>query len=203
MSKNLFMMCEKLNPKAFTTLLDGYQIRHLKEDELDIWKTIHFDNDEDKKQYKSFMDQYFNDVYSSNKELFFKQCLVVINKENQIIGTCFLWQAYQTITTVHWFKVVNEEEGKGIGRALLSKVLSEVTTKDMPIYLHTHPECKKAIKLYLDFGFNFIEDLVIGTRENHISEFIEEFNELYGNITLKKAPKLFLEVTKNNIIDEF
>ena len=35
---NIFMMCEKLNEDALREIPEGYHIRNIRKDELDIWK---------------------------------------------------------------------------------------------------------------------------------------------------------------------
>jgi hypothetical protein len=39
--KNLFMMCEGLNPAALTQLSAAYYVRTCRKDELDVWKAMH------------------------------------------------------------------------------------------------------------------------------------------------------------------
>ena len=51
-------------------------------------------------------------------------CLPV-QKRDLPVGTCFLWKAYGKLDTLHWLKVKPEYEGKGIGRALIARVLQE------------------------------------------------------------------------------
>jgi hypothetical protein len=40
--KNLFMMCDRLNPRALRPLPDGYHVRYCRRDELAIWKAMPF-----------------------------------------------------------------------------------------------------------------------------------------------------------------
>jgi len=78
----------------------------------------------------------------------------------------FIRQAYGQITTVGWFRVLPEHEGKGLGRALLSELLR---TALCPVYLHTQPTSICAIKLYSDFGFDLIINPAIGYRKNDLA----------------------------------
>ena len=56
-------------------------------------------------------------------------------------------------------KRVLANEGKGLGRALLTEILKNA---GLPIYLHTQPTPARAIKLYSDFGFKLTTDPIIG-----------------------------------------
>ena len=116
--------------------------------------------------------------------------------------------AYNKITTIHWFKVVKKHEGLGIGRALLSYVLNDITEKEYPIYLHTQPSSFRAIKLYSDFGFKLLTNSVIGYRPNDINECMPilkryMFQKDYEKLRTAEAPKEFHETVKLSIINEF
>ena len=74
---NIFMMCEKINEDALREIPEGYHIRNIRKDELNIWKEFPFDNEEDKKEYYDFMTNYFNDVYKSKEEEFYNSYLFI------------------------------------------------------------------------------------------------------------------------------
>lgn len=205
---NIFMMCESLNYSALSDLPNGYYFRNCKKDELDIWKAMPFDDAETASEYYNFMTDYFNDVYAEKGDLFFDKCIFVCNKENQPIGTCFAWKAYNTITTIHWWKVSKDYEGRGIGRALLSHILRSITPEDFPVFLHTQPESFRAIKLYADFGFSFLEDKMIGHRKNHYFKSVPVLKELipekfYVTFTTSKAPEFFLKAVASSLVNQF
>lgn len=79
---NLFMMCKSINKNALSYIPNGYHIRNCKRDELNLWLEFPFDNEEDKKNYRSFMEQYFKDVYGSNEDLFFEKCLFICDEND-------------------------------------------------------------------------------------------------------------------------
>ena len=199
---NIFMMCNKLNASALSDLPEGFYIRNCRKNELEIWKAMPFDDEKLAKEHYIFMTDYFNDVYASKGDLFFKKCLFVCNKNDIPIATCFVWKAYGLINTVHWFKVIKSYEGKGIGRALLSIIMQGLSKDEYPIYLHTQPASYKAIKLYSDFGFDLISSKeLIGIRENQLEGSlpilkkympIEEFNKL----RISEAPQSLIETLK-------
>lgn len=196
MDRNLFMICTRLNAQAFSKLPPGFTVRTLRREELSFWKAMPFD-DEYSAESAAYMDDFFRMTYAAQEELFFQRVIVVCDQNDQIVATCFLWQAYGLFTTVHWFKVVKAYEGRGIGRALLTLVFKDVTDADLPIYLHTQPESFRAIKLYSDFGFDLLTDAWIGQRENHLAQslpFLKETMPLkdYAQLRFAVAPAEFI-----------
>lgn len=205
---NLFMMCEVLNKDALSDIPKGYSIRNCGRDELDIWCEFPFDNECEKIKNKSYMEQYFENVYRSNEDAFWKSCLFICDKNNIPVGTCFAWKAYGNITTIHWFKVRKEYEGRGIGRALISNIMNALPPGDFPVFLHTQPGSYRAIKLYSDLGFSFLTDHEIGYRKNELDvtlPFLKEKMPLrdYNNLKFANAPKEFLLAAKTSETAQF
>ncbi len=205
--KNIFMMCEKLNKNALTKLPDGFYIRHPREDEIDLWCYFPFDSKEEQLKNYDYMLDYFNKVY--DKDLFLKTCLFVCEeKTDKPVCTCFIWKSYDKINTIHWFKTLKEYEGKGIGRALLSAIMSSLDDKDFPIYLHTQPSSFRAIGMYSSFGFKIVTNEKIGYRKNEYKEslpilkyFMREKD--YKKLEFVKADKIFDESAKSSKISQF
>lgn len=199
--KNIFMMCKTLNRTALTPLPDGFHIRNCRKDELDIWMAMPFDRPAEAIAYKKFMEDFFATTYGRREELFYKKTLFVCNPSDQPIATCLLWKAYQEFNTIHWLKVIKEYEGLGIGRALLSIILKDLTTEEFPIYLHTQPGSYRAIKLYSDFGFELLSDSSIGNRENDLEECLPLLQAYmpqkdFEQLSIGKAPAYFLNKLK-------
>ena len=161
-SLNLFMQCDSPNKKAFSELPTEYNFRLCQPAELEIWKRIIVHE-----QYVDYVTEYYNKIYAKNEDEFFRHCWFVCNKDNIPVASCLLWQSYGLITTIGWYAVSPEHEGKGLGRALMSKIL---TNEKFPIYLHTQPTSARAIKLYSDFGFKLITDPIIGYRKNDVEQ---------------------------------
>jgi ribosomal protein S18 acetylase RimI-like enzyme len=205
---NLFMMCEKLNKNACKELPEGFFVRSLKKEELEIWKRIPFDDEKTANEYYNFMTDYFNNNYSQNEKEFFKKCKVVVDKNDKIVATCFVWKVYDKINTIHWLKVVKNYEGLGIGKALLTIVMKDLNEKDYPVFLHTQPGSFRAIKLYTDFGFCLLTNEYIGNRQNHLKESLPYLKEnmiknYFENLKFKEAPKYFLDIVKISTLERF
>jgi ribosomal protein S18 acetylase RimI-like enzyme len=206
--KNLFMMCRSLNKYALYYLPKGYRLRLCRRDEWDLWKRMPFDDEKTAEEYAGYMTEFFNKVYGTKKDLFFKKCLFACDKNDTPVGTCFAWKAYDKITTIHWLKVLKEYEGQGIGRALLSAVMRNIPEDEYPVYLHTQPASFRAVKLYCDFGFAFLTDPVIGYRKNDLDEclpYLKHFmyQEAYQKLRFEKAPEDFLNAVKSSYVNEF
>lgn len=80
---------------------------------------------------------------------FVRDCLT-----NEIIGTASLWRGdlFGTeLDRVHWVAVHPAHNGRGIGKALLSKILKQAITEK--IYLTTQTWSYPAIAMYRKFGF--------------------------------------------------
>lgn len=206
--KNLFMMCRKLDNDATRELPNGFHVRYCRKNELDIWKAMHFDTLELATKYYDFMKEYFNDVYLPKGDLFFQRCIFVCDQEDKPIGTCFLWKSYNSIWTLHWFKVLKDYEGEGVGRALLSIVMKNLPENEYPIFLHTQPESYRAIKLYSDFGFCLLADPVIGNRQNDLDECLPVLQRYmlqsdFEKLEFGHAPQFFLDAVCSTKMNEF
>lgn len=205
---NIFMMCDKLNTNALSKIPNNFHIRNCKPEELKIWLEFPFDNEEDKKKYKEFMINYLNNVYSNNLEEFYNRCLFLCDQNDNPVSTCFIWKSYNQINTIHWFKTLKEYEGKGLGRALLSYIMSNLKEEDYPIFLHTQPSSFKAIGLYSDFGFKIVTNPTIGYRDNNYEEclpILKHFmkKESFDKLQFIEAPSIFDESAKKSKINQF
>lgn len=197
--KNVFMMCEALNPDALSELPAGYFVRNCRRDELDIWKAFPFDEVGFNEEYDRFMTDFFTTTYGGKEDLFFAKTLFVCNRQDKPVATCLIWKAYDEFNTIHWFKVLKEYEGQGIGRALLSILMRDLKAEDYPVYLHTQPASFRAIKLYSDFGFSLLSGEKFGTRTNDLDEYLpilEEFmpSEYFRKLKFTAVPKEFEKI---------
>ena len=210
-SKDLFMMCTALNLSALREIPQGFHFRMCRPDELDTWKMMHLDFPQTPEQFNTnmqFMTDYYNRLYAEKSNLFFQKCLFVCNENDTPIGRGFVWKAYGSVNTIHWYKVLKEYENRGIGRAILTAIMKDLTEADYPVFLHTHPSSFRAIKLYSDFGFRLISDPVVGYRNNDIEECLPILKRFmpksdFDKLMIVKAPQYFLDTAASSKDEEF
>ena len=205
---NVFMLCERADETAYREMPTGYHTRLCQPDELRIWKRMPFDDEQTAEQYVSFMNDFFNAVYAPKGNLFFETCFFVVDENDKPVGTGFSWEAYDAVTTIAWYKVKKEYEGRGIGRALLTKIMRGLSPSDYPILLHTQPSSDRAIKLYSDFGFKLITDAKVGRRDNHLERCLPVLRAAmpkkdFDNLKFTAAPKPLLDFLSAQTLDEF
>lgn len=206
--QHLFMICTAISRDAFSSLPEGLVFRKCQKNELRTWMHLQFDSVEEALLHEPFMTDYFYRVYHQGQESFFDRCTFVCDSNDKVVASAFLWKAYGQIWTLHWFKVNKQCEGRGIGRALLTHLLHDLSEDHLPIYLHTHPTSERAIKLYLDFGFRFLNDPWIGKRFNAFPQISSELASKFP-ITLQaakaslQAPKSFLTIVNQKHYEEF
>jgi GNAT superfamily N-acetyltransferase len=204
---DLFMICREVNHAADRELPTGYTIRACREDEYEVWRDIQSDPAA-RDIYYPMLDEYFANVYAPRGKLFYDVCRLVISPVGKAVASCFIWRAYGKFTTLHWLKTLPELEGLGIGRALIASVLSEVAAGDMPIYLHTHPGCLRAIKLYSDFGFKLATNAKVGARENGLLTALPYFKEnmpeaAYAGLRFDVIDGEFVRAVEGEEINQF
>lgn len=205
---NLFMRCEKLNEKALTDLNKAYYFRNCRPEELEIWKAFPFDTEEVPTEYEGFMNQFIQEVYGDKMDTFYKNTLFVCNQVDQPLATCSHWKAYGKINTIHWLKTLKAYEGKGIGRALFSKIMSGFKKRDYPIYLHTQPGSFRAIKLYTDFGFKLLKGGPIGTRSNDLEKCLPILRtfmptDAFSSLKIEETPNRLIKAVEDETIIQF
>ena len=197
---NLFMQCETPDKTAFCELPSEFSFRLCRRDELDVWKHV-----VSEEQYVSYVTEWFEQFCANYADEFFRRCMFVCDHDDKPVASTYIWRSYGKINTVGWYRVLPEYEGRGLGRALLSKILSDT---DFPVYLHTQPTSARAIKLYSDFGFKLLTDPVIGYRKNNLTESLPYLQRVlpesdYTKLRFAEADKALLEAALSSEIREF
>lgn len=202
---NLFMMCGRLNAAALTAVPSGFHIRACRPDEVELWKRIHFDAEAEAAENLDYMTGFFHRVYAPEGSTFFERCLFICDADDRPVGACASWRNFGCATTIHWFKVVREYEGRGLGRALLSEIMRRIPADEYPVFLHTQPASFRAIRLYSDFGFALLTDAQVGHRSNDLSLALPHLRKVmpesvYGDLKYESAPEWFLAAA--NTVDQ-
>ncbi|WP_271001449.1 GNAT family N-acetyltransferase [Listeria seeligeri] len=96
----------------------------------------------------------FQTEFGNEKEKLAKRCLFVQTANEEIVGTAMLWNGDtfgELASRIHWVAVLDTHGGKGIAKALLTKIHS--LNKNDFVYLTTQTGSYQAIYLYQKFGF--------------------------------------------------
>ena len=201
---NLFMMCRALDRSALTAPPAEYPIRSLARNELPLWLDLQCEGGED----RVYLESYFRRVYAPQEDEFWRRCLVICDAQDRPAGTCMAWRAYGCLTTVHWFRVRASLEGRGLGRALLSRVMTSLSPEEFPVYLHTQPASFRAVKLYTDFGFALLRDPRVGFRDNGLSLALPYFRQVmpppaYASLRFEWADDALLRAAASTTDPQF
>jgi len=111
-------------------------------------------------QFDSFgeAEKYFVEEFMRYPNDLSKKCVFVRDEAGKTVGTASIWRGIQfgqELHRVHWVAVHPHHQGKGIAKALISKVLDiyNALSYKHVVYLTSQTWSYKAIRIYLDFGF--------------------------------------------------
>lgn len=150
-------------------LPEGFEfIPYEKGDETD-WAEIEasvLEFDSKKEALGYFKERYMDDIRELER-----RCMFVKDKSGMKVATLTAWWDYSEQRRdpwLHWFAVKPEFQGKGIGGALLSRVMKLTVDMegDVDVYLKTQTWSHRAIKLYLRQGFGFTDESKLGRWHN-------------------------------------
>lgn len=111
-------------------------------------------------QFESFGEaiNYIHNMFETHESLVKSRMIFVKDPKQNIVATCTLWAGHhfgKPLQRLHFLCVNPEHEGKGIAKALVSKILElhKLVNPNEPIYLTTQTWSYPAINIYLSFGF--------------------------------------------------
>jgi ribosomal protein S18 acetylase RimI-like enzyme len=205
---NIFMICDAINSEALSELTPEYTFRNCLPEDLELWKAFPFDSSTVPPEHEGFMNQFIQDTYSKDMEIFYKNTIFICDLSNNPIATCSHWKAYGKFTSIQWLKTLKSQEGKGLGRAVLSKVVRQIKSNEYPIYLHTQPGSYRAIQLYSDFGFKILRGGKLGTRTNDLEKCIPILKEFipqsyFEKLQIIDTPKEFISLLETETTIQF
>lgn len=150
---DLLMECELTEAIPSYELPEGYRFAFYQPGDRDAWIAV----EQSAKELKSFeqgvevWQQYYGKVESQMHD----RMLFIVNPEGEKVATA---TAYPTdepgLGQVHWVAVKREEQGKGLARPLIAKVLEVLAGHGCQrAFLHTQTVTWVAVRLYQQFGF--------------------------------------------------
>ena len=190
--KSILMVCRELNRSALSSLPPGLRLRRCSSDELEVWKELQAAPRDGAS--RESLDEYYEKWFAPYEDLFFRSCLLVCDERDTPIATGFIWKPPSQPTLVHWIKVLQAYEGRGIGRALVSELMRGLPAEDYPVYLHTQPASYRAIKLYSDLGFDLVAPPgSIDGRPNELEEALPILEQQMPNEAFRRLRVVKLE----------
>ena len=126
-------------------------------------------------------EQYFAETYLQNPKLF-SNILFLLNKEQEIVGSCIAWQdkrGENSVSSLHWLIVQEQYQRMGLGRALGTVVMNIYAEHGkLPVYIHTQPWSWKAILLYVSLGFRLQKTDTFSHYENEYGKSMDELEKI-------------------------
>ncbi|MGO4501161.1 GNAT family N-acetyltransferase [Paenibacillus sp. 2RAB27] len=129
---------------------------------------------------------YFKNEYLPQTEELKQRLLFVLNQEGKPIGTITGWWNHtreKRHSSIHWFAVMREYQGLGIGKALVAECIRVLKNLegDEDVYLHTQTWSYKAIALYLKAGFNIELSETFSLYQNEYEQALPILQNLLNN----------------------
>ena len=139
----------------FFDIPTGYSIRNFQEGDQHQWAEIETAAGEFINTDEAL--QRFNEEFGPYIEEFKQRSLFLINTEENCIGTGTAWFSKnfmgENYGRVHWVGIHPEFQGKNLAKPLVSAVMNILKQHHSKLYLTTQTTSYKAVKIYLDFGF--------------------------------------------------
>jgi GNAT superfamily N-acetyltransferase len=139
-------------------LPEGFSVRPIRGDQLCLWTDIWRDA-EDRLEIP---DDLILREFSEDLAALSLRCFLVFNRKQCAIATATAWYSDDFREgrwgRVHWVAVRPGHQGKGIARGLMSHVMDRMRQWHDKAWLSTSSTRLKAIRIYLDFGFEPVLD---------------------------------------------
>ena len=132
---------------------EGFGIRPMRLDEVGLWTDI----ERDAEPYYPIGDTLFHNQFGLDLPATQWRSFIVTNEKGAGVGVISAWyhRSYKDADygMVHWVAVRPAYQGRGLGKAMMSFTLNQLTQWHDRAFLGTQTKRLGAIKLYLDFGF--------------------------------------------------
>lgn len=139
--------------------------------------------------------EYFAQNLLPFKEQLKNRMIFILNKYKEPIANACAWyvdfnneaggdEPIQIIhqAQVHYVAVQPKYQGLGLGSALIKKTLSlfKIYEPGQDIFLHTQTWSHRAIKMYLNIGFELVKDEAVGYSDKQYREAVKILEYIYG-----------------------
>jgi ribosomal protein S18 acetylase RimI-like enzyme len=149
------MVLDDLSRLPDFPLTSGYSFRGFRDGEEGLWAQIETSAGEFASVEQGI--ERFRGEFGGKQRELGERCLFVETESGEAVGTAMAW--YGSLLPgglagrLHWVGVRREYQGRGIGRALVSRAMALLAARYDRVYLTTQRRSSVAIRIYLDFGF--------------------------------------------------
>lgn len=144
-------------------LREGYRIRLFQPGEAGVWAEIEASVGEFPSVQRALA--HFSQEFGAHEEEMCRRCFFLEHVSGKPVGTATAWynpsfqgEAYGRL---HWVAIHPDHQGKGLSKPLVGAAMACLAKHHDRAYLTSQTTSWKAIKVYLDFGF---EPLLITPR---------------------------------------
>lgn len=132
---------------------DGYSIRTYRPGDEASWTLIHEKTYNDVAiTLEDFQKSFGYDLVAMEDRGFFLE-----TSKGEVVGTATAWYEDdfhdKDFGLVHWVAIIPEHQGKGLSKALMTRVMNRLAQSHDRAMLRTSAERIPAIHLYLNYGF--------------------------------------------------
>lgn len=151
----LIMVREHLRAIPGWTLPAGYSFRPYRPGDVSAWARIEAAAGEFAGEQEAL--GHFEREFGPQRQLLPERCLFLTDPAGLAVGTATAWfdDRFQgrRFGRLHWVAVRGEDQGRGLGRALVARAMQVLARHHGRAYLTTQTESRRAVRIYFDFGF--------------------------------------------------
>ena len=150
----LYMVRDHLKDVPEYHLPEGYKMYLMRQDDIGVWVDVQRDAEP---YFKNINHGMFYSTFGHDLQSIGTRCFLLQNDQGCAVGTTSAW--YKTdehgveYGQVHWVALRKAYQGKGLGNALMTHVLTELNRNHDRAFLETQSYRINALALYLKFGF--------------------------------------------------
>lgn len=138
-------------------LPQGYTFELFKDGDENTWCNMQLETG----QFESLSEalEYFSEEFSNRLEEAQKSIYFVKSPDEKYVATATLWDGMHfgmKQKRIHWVSVNQAEQGKGLAKALMTKLMDAYSEDRAAIFLYLTSQTwsYKALNLYREFGFD-------------------------------------------------
>ena len=138
------------------SLPTGFRLRLFKKGDERNWARVETSVDEFKNEEDAL--NRFNNEFGPYIDEMSKRCILIENKDGEVIGTTTAWygdlnEDGELWGRIHWVAISPEYQGKKLSKPLLSAAMNILADYHSKAYLTSQTTSYQAINMYLNYGF--------------------------------------------------